>query len=205
MSVWSREPDTIVLPSGEKATDITQWLCALCFSALSSRDAATRRGGSVLGVRVQGYQCPRTRIPDFDGLVVGARDDGLAVGRKGHGGHWAAVRALLWGTRRRTNAPLAPGQTSEQQAWRLNACLNAFILRLEIQSHCAGGDSCQFLLRRRRFICCGFGTPASQILIVPSSSPATIHPRSLSFSQIATLRTSLEHANSSSSSSVSLL
>ena len=40
LSVSSREPDTIVLPSGEKATDITQWLCALCFSALSSKDAA---------------------------------------------------------------------------------------------------------------------------------------------------------------------
>ena len=40
LSVSSREPDTIVLPSGEKATDITQLLCALCFSALSSKDAA---------------------------------------------------------------------------------------------------------------------------------------------------------------------
>ena len=44
MSVLSREPDTIVLPSGEKATDITQWLCALCFSALSSKDAAASVG-----------------------------------------------------------------------------------------------------------------------------------------------------------------
>ena len=39
MSVSSREPDTIVLPSGEKATEVTKSLCALCFSALSSRDA----------------------------------------------------------------------------------------------------------------------------------------------------------------------
>ena len=62
----------MLLPSGEKATERTQLLCALCFSALSSREAATRRGGSVLGVRVQGYQCPRTRIPDFERLVVGA-------------------------------------------------------------------------------------------------------------------------------------
>ena len=39
LSVWSAEPETMVLPSGEKATESTMWLCALCFSALSSRDA----------------------------------------------------------------------------------------------------------------------------------------------------------------------
>ena len=37
--VWSREPETIVLPSGEKATDMTHWLWAFCFSVLSSRVA----------------------------------------------------------------------------------------------------------------------------------------------------------------------
>ena len=35
--VWSRGPETMVLPSGEKATLITQWLCAFSFVALSSR------------------------------------------------------------------------------------------------------------------------------------------------------------------------
>ena len=50
LSVLSREPDTIVLPSGEKATDITQWLCALCFSALSSREAATSVGALRFGL-----------------------------------------------------------------------------------------------------------------------------------------------------------
>ena len=44
MSVWSREPDTIVLPSGEKATENTEPLCASCFSALSSREAAASVG-----------------------------------------------------------------------------------------------------------------------------------------------------------------
>ena len=72
LSVWSSEPDTMVLPSGEKATERTEPLCALFFSALSSREAATRRGGSVLGVRVQGYQCPLTRIPDFERAVLAA-------------------------------------------------------------------------------------------------------------------------------------
>ena len=60
----------MVLPSGEKATEDTPLLCAPCFSALSSREAATRRGGSVLGVRVQGYQCLRTRIPDFERAII---------------------------------------------------------------------------------------------------------------------------------------
>ena len=40
MSVSSYEPETMVLPSGEKATEDTVLLCALCFSALSSREAA---------------------------------------------------------------------------------------------------------------------------------------------------------------------
>ena len=39
--VLSHEPDTTVLPSGEKATEDTiTLLCALCFSAFSSREAA---------------------------------------------------------------------------------------------------------------------------------------------------------------------
>ena len=37
--VRSYEPETMVLPSGEKATERTTPLCALCFSALSSREA----------------------------------------------------------------------------------------------------------------------------------------------------------------------
>ena len=49
LSIWSAEPETMVLPSGEKATDITQWLCALCFSALSSRDAAASTGAVRFG------------------------------------------------------------------------------------------------------------------------------------------------------------
>ena len=40
MSVLSSEPDTMVVPSGEKATEDTVKLCALCFSAFSSREAA---------------------------------------------------------------------------------------------------------------------------------------------------------------------
>ena len=42
--VLSNEPDTMVLPSGEKATEVTVSLCALCFSALSSREAVASVG-----------------------------------------------------------------------------------------------------------------------------------------------------------------
>ena len=42
--VLSAEPDTMVAPSEEKATDVTPSLCALCFSALSSREAVASVG-----------------------------------------------------------------------------------------------------------------------------------------------------------------
>ena len=44
LRVLSREPETIVLPSGEKATESTQWLCAFCFSATKARDEEPVRG-----------------------------------------------------------------------------------------------------------------------------------------------------------------
>ena len=49
MSVLSDEPETMVLPSGEKATDQMLPLCALCFSALSSREAAASVGALSFG------------------------------------------------------------------------------------------------------------------------------------------------------------
>ena len=42
--VLSLEPETMVEPSGEKATEFTQLLCALCSSALSSREAVASVG-----------------------------------------------------------------------------------------------------------------------------------------------------------------
>ena len=38
--VSSPEHEATVVPSGEKATEYTPLLCASCFSALSSKDAA---------------------------------------------------------------------------------------------------------------------------------------------------------------------
>ena len=58
MIVWSQEPDTIVLPSGEKATEYTRSLCALCFSAFSSRDAAASVGALRFGREGSGVSVP---------------------------------------------------------------------------------------------------------------------------------------------------
>ena len=44
--VLSSEPDTIIFPSGEKATERILPLCALVFSLLSSRDDAARQWGT---------------------------------------------------------------------------------------------------------------------------------------------------------------
>jgi hypothetical protein len=46
----SLEPDTMVLPSGEKATERTSSLCALCFSTLSSREAVANVGVLSVGL-----------------------------------------------------------------------------------------------------------------------------------------------------------
>ena len=43
----------MVLPSGEKATEVTWLLCALCFSALSSRVAATSKAEVRFGLDVE--------------------------------------------------------------------------------------------------------------------------------------------------------
>ena len=48
--VLSLEPDTMVEPSGEKATELITLLCALCFSALSSREAVASMGVLSLGL-----------------------------------------------------------------------------------------------------------------------------------------------------------
>ena len=63
MSVLSLEPETMVLPSGEKATEFTSPLCALCFSSLSSRDAVASVGvlsfGIGTGLGAPGHLHPR--------------------------------------------------------------------------------------------------------------------------------------------------
>ena len=40
----------MLLPSGEKATELTERLCVLCFSALSSKDAVASVGALRFGL-----------------------------------------------------------------------------------------------------------------------------------------------------------
>jgi hypothetical protein len=48
--IVSSSPDTMDLPSGEKATELMQVLCAFSFSALSSREAAASVGALRFGL-----------------------------------------------------------------------------------------------------------------------------------------------------------
>jgi len=48
--VSSEEPETMVEPSGEKATEFTQELWALCSSALSSRETVASVGALSFGM-----------------------------------------------------------------------------------------------------------------------------------------------------------
>jgi len=61
--VLSKEPDTMLAPSGEKPTEVTLSLCALCFSALSSREAVASVGALSFGLGEEyggmGYLHPR--------------------------------------------------------------------------------------------------------------------------------------------------
>ena len=54
----------MVEPSGEKATDITKLLCALCFSALSSREAVASVGALSFGLSEEygGLRCLHPRL-----------------------------------------------------------------------------------------------------------------------------------------------
>ena len=69
--VWSHEPETIVLPSGEYATEVILLLWALSLVAMSSIVAARHaEESSALGFLVNRRGvCVDTCIPDFDRLV----------------------------------------------------------------------------------------------------------------------------------------
>jgi len=70
--VWSNDPETILVPSGENATDMTWWLWAFIFSLNSSsspaRQASRRQFWPRRGdLRARGAPEPQTLIvPFFD-------------------------------------------------------------------------------------------------------------------------------------------
>ena len=66
--VSSRDPETIFVPIGENATDMTQWLWALLFSALSSSVAAREgRNGQIWPTR---GDLGQKRAPASQTLIV---------------------------------------------------------------------------------------------------------------------------------------
>jgi hypothetical protein len=60
-------------PSGEKDTEVTQLLCALCFSALSSREAVASMGALSFGLGQEYGGLRYTCIPGFDRAVLKPR------------------------------------------------------------------------------------------------------------------------------------
>ncbi len=67
LMVLSIDPDTILVPSGENATDRIQLLCAFVFLLSSSRVPAIQASRRQFWPRRGDFRAPRrTRIPDFD-------------------------------------------------------------------------------------------------------------------------------------------
>ena len=62
----------MVAPSGEKATDVTLSLCALCFFALSSKEAVASVWALSFGLGEEYGGLRYTCIPDFDRAVLAA-------------------------------------------------------------------------------------------------------------------------------------
>ena len=67
LRVWSQLPDTMVFPSGEKATEAITLLCALLFSATSS-SVAVRGQGESAERRYKRFRIQRS--PEFQTLRV---------------------------------------------------------------------------------------------------------------------------------------
>ena len=66
MIVLSREPETIVFPSGEKATERTQSLWAFVFSLFKVREAASTGREALVSSRSRLAVEKNERTPDFD-------------------------------------------------------------------------------------------------------------------------------------------
>ena len=75
--VWSADPDTIVFPSGEKATDMTQLLCALLFSLFNSSVAA--REGTRGQMRPNRGNLGPKNAPESKALIVRSKDPDTIV------------------------------------------------------------------------------------------------------------------------------
>ena len=95
MSVLSFEPETIVFPSGEKATELIQSLWAFVFSLFKVREAASTGREALVSSHSRLAVEKSERTPNFEGLVVRTRNDRLSVGGEGHGADPIAVGVAL--------------------------------------------------------------------------------------------------------------
>ena len=68
--VWSSDPDTILVPSGENTTDLMLSLWAFVFSLSISSLSARQANRRQFWPRRGDLRAQRTRIPDFDRPVV---------------------------------------------------------------------------------------------------------------------------------------
>jgi hypothetical protein len=117
--VSSREPEMIVFPSGEKATEGTALLCALSLLAFSSnvpaednRSERWQRSGS----------CKKaiTCVPDFDRPRVSPRDDLRAIRRKGNAPNSEGASAVVRSLSLELESACGKGEdASEAKKWQL--------------------------------------------------------------------------------------
>ena len=79
--VLSSDPDTILVPSGEKATELMKLLCAFIFSSVTAGQANRHhsRKGDLRARSVDSQHSQGTRIPDFDRLVIRSGHDLRAI------------------------------------------------------------------------------------------------------------------------------
>ena len=95
LRVLSSEPETIVFPSGEKATELIRLLWAFVFSLTKVRDAASVGRKALVSLSKGRGSILKRLTPDFEGLVVTAGNDRLSIWRIGHGSDRVAVGVAL--------------------------------------------------------------------------------------------------------------
>ena len=95
LRVLSQLPDTMVFPSGEKATDVIRSLWALVFSLIKVREAASTGREALVSPHSRLAVEKSERTPDFEGAAVASGHNRLSVGREVHRAYGSAVGVRL--------------------------------------------------------------------------------------------------------------
>ena len=75
MRVLSQLPDTMVVPSGEKATDVMRLLWAFVFLLTKVRDAASTGEKALVSSSRGRGSISKSLTPDFDRAIIGTGND----------------------------------------------------------------------------------------------------------------------------------